>query len=98
MERFVPLFEDMKDFVRATARGTETVLRQEMQDMRTELKNDIHALDAKVQALDSKVLVMDKKIDIIQCAITEHSKTILKIETAVEDHENRLTHVEHSTA
>lgn len=82
------LREDLKDFVRATAKASETVLREEIQIVRNELRQEIQAVNKE----------LGSKIDLVQCAITEHSKSIRTLETNVKEHDHRLTILEHGTA
>lgn len=95
LERLVPLFEDMKDFVKSSIKASETVLRGEILAVRTELWKEMHALhDILKTELKSDIHSIEIKIDAIHCAITEHTKNIKVIETTVDDHEVRLTRVE----
>lgn len=95
LERLVPLFEDMKDFVKSSIKASETVLRGEMQAMRIELRQEMHTLHAVLKSeLKCDIQAIGVKIDAIHCAITEHTKNIKDIETTVDDHEVRLTRVE----
>ncbi len=110
IERLVPLFEDMKDFVRATVRGSETMLRGEMQSMirgaetalreemqsvHTELNQKIDAVDQKLShKIDTVEKNLGRKIDAVECAVTEHTKGIKSLETTAQDHEGRITHLE----
>lgn len=84
MERLVPLFENLKDFVRASIKSSltasENALRQEMHTLHYSLKTDIRTIN--------------DKIDVIHCALTEHTKGLKTVTTTVDDHEVRLTHLE----
>lgn len=66
------LFEDMKDFVRSTVKGSETTLRKEL---RKELKGDIK------EAVDP----LKSDVKQLQVAVLENRKEIKRVRTELKD-------------
>lgn len=87
-QKLVPFFEEIKELIKSTAKGTETVLRNEIRDFRTELKVDItftqQALKATKEDLETKMGSME----------THLSDKIDKIAVRVNNHETRITSLE----
>lgn len=59
-QTIIPIFEDIKDLIKSTAKGTETVLRKEISKVSDELKLTQSALKATKEDLEGKMVSMDK--------------------------------------
>lgn len=66
-------------------------LAQKIDSVRTDLTQKIEDLTQKIETVRTE---LGGKIDAVQCAITEHSKSIKVLATDVKDHEGRLIHLE----
>jgi len=62
-------FNDLKDFVKSSAKATETVLKKEIQDVKYELKGDICKLEKRLEDTETR---LSDKIDMIGTRIDEH--------------------------
>ncbi|MFH1829700.1 MAG: hypothetical protein ABH871_02835 [Pseudomonadota bacterium] len=88
-QKLVPLFEDLKDFIRSTAmstaKKTEDILRKEIRGVRSELKADIEitqqALKATKEELRGEMKGMESRL----------SDKIDKNNTRLDNHETRIT-------
>jgi peptidoglycan hydrolase CwlO-like protein len=84
------VIQDLKQFIEAT-------VSQQMAGLAT--KEDVKALDAKIDRVDAKIDRLDKKVDAIQDAIAEtmtHANEAM--DATLQDHERRLTRLEHRSA
>lgn len=77
--------DDMKSFVHSAIRASECVLREDLKDfVRATAKASETVLREEIQTVKTE---LGQKIDLVQCAITEHSKSI-------KEHYIRLTILE----
>jgi len=94
-EMLIPMFEDMKDFVRSTVKGSEIILRRE-------LKNDTGRLEVVVIENSKRIKKLDTKIDGFRTELKEDMHQMegrlgKKIDGNTEklaDHESRITIIE----
>jgi uncharacterized alpha-E superfamily protein len=92
------LFTDLKQLIEATVsqQMANVATKDDMTDLRTELKSDITGLRAELNATISS---LDSKLDAIQDAIVEtFTHTAEVTDTTLQDHEQRLRRLEHHAA
>lgn len=90
--KMIYLFEDMKEFVRSTVKGSERVLRKEMHQLHGELKNDISRLETAatehskiLKAHDKRFDAVDKRFDAVDKRFDAVDKKFDKVDTKIED-------------
>ncbi|MFH1829682.1 MAG: hypothetical protein ABH871_02745 [Pseudomonadota bacterium] len=98
-QKLVPFFENLKEFIISTVKGSESVLRKEIQGVRKELKADIEitqlALKSTKEELktDIKELRKEVKADMHDME-TRLSNKIDNNNSRLENHEKRITALE----
>jgi len=93
------LFNDVKELVTTTVKGTENVLRKEMQEIEKRLDTKIDGvekrLDTKIDGVEKR---LDAKIDGVRTELKETearlSGKIDKIGERLDDHEDRIVSLE----
>lgn len=88
------LFTDLKQFVAATIsqQTAHLATKDDIIDVRTELKEDITAVRVDIKQLD-------EKLDLIQDAIADTlTLTTKRIDATTQDHEQRIRRLEHRSA
>jgi DNA anti-recombination protein RmuC len=88
------LFTDLKQFITATISQqlANVATKDDLDELRAELKSDINSLRIDLAALD-------EKIDLVQDAIAETLTDTTKISnTILQDHEKRLVKLERQPA
>ena len=79
-------FENVKELVQVTARGTENVLRKEIQRLDAKIDGVEKNLSDRIDGVEEKLSNVEKNL----------SEKIDKIGERVEDHETRITTLEKS--
>ncbi|MBI2091660.1 MAG: hypothetical protein HYY43_06055 [Deltaproteobacteria bacterium] len=92
--KMIPIIEDLKDFIKTTARGTENVLRKEIQRLDNKIELNQHAVTEHTKMIKN----LDVKIDGVHSELKETevrlSAKIDKIGERLDDHETRITTIE----
>jgi len=80
-DKFIPIFEDIKVLIKSTAKGTETVLKKEMDEKFKITWAAISEHTRLIKGLDARIEGMDAKIDGVRNELTgkiEDVRTDLK--------------------
>lgn len=93
-EKFKPLFEDIKDLIKTTAKGTEAVIKRDINELRTdvaEIKTDVATLKTDVATLKTDVVEIKGEMHQMEERLSAKIDQNLEM---LEDHEARITVLE----
>ena len=85
------LFKNVQELVTTTARGTEKVLREEMQEMEKRLDSKIDGVEKR---LDSKIDGVEKRLVNVENDVKEIKTAVNRLEEKFDDHGTRITTLE----
>jgi hypothetical protein len=58
-EKFRPIFEDIKELVKSMAKGTETVLKKEIREVRDRVERNEHAIIENSRLIKALIVKID---------------------------------------
>ena len=91
-ERFELLLEEVRDGGKLVAEG-HSVIRREMQEMKAELKADIHLVDDKVGSLGNELAKVKQDVTTVKQELDKVKQKVEKIDNTLEKHVRQPAHV-----
>jgi len=86
-------FEDLKDFVKSTVKAAETGLRKEMQELKTELKEDIAQNQQAIKSVKEEVNELRTDMKEME---TKLSDKIDSLHTRMDEYETKPVGLAHA--